>query len=219
MRNFLLILVMAVGLVGVAQGKGEVRERVVNGLLEFGHRKLEQALEKRAAKAEAKAQQKAQEQAAAAGQAEQAGETEGEPKPRTWRDRGREMLGAFVGTAIEGIRGEGSANEVLGFSLKATLDVVINEYKEQYKKEGREYARELGDRMVERVKADPKISGTLTAIEALCWGIVGYLSFVTLFVFFALFMVLRGQKKLRRGYDDLAKKIDELRAAVSIKTK
>ena len=216
MRHLMLIVMLAVGLVSVAQGAGEVRERVVNGLLEFGHRKLEQVLEKRAAKAEAKAQKKAQEQAAAAGQA---GETEGEPKPRTWRDRGREMLGAFVGTAIDGIRGEGSANEVLGFSLKATLDVVINEYKEQYKKEGREYARELGDRMVERVKADPKISRTLTAIEALCWGIVAYLSFVTLFVFFALFMVLRGQKKLRRGYDDLAKKFDELRAAVSIKTK
>ncbi len=215
MRHLMLIVMLAVGLVSVAQGAGEVRERVVNGLLEFGHRKLEQVLEKRAAKAEAKAQKKAQEQAAAAGQAagqaEQAGETEGEPKPRTWCDRGREMLGAFVGTAIDGIRGEGSANEVLGFSLKATLDVVINEYKEQYKKEGREYARELGDRMVERVKADPKISGTLTAIEALCWGIVAYLSFVTLFVFFALFTVLRGQKKLRRGYDDLAKKFDELR--------
>lgn len=216
MRHLMLIVMLAVGMVSVAQGAGEVRERVVNGLLEFGHRKLEQVLEKRAAKAEAKAQKKAQEQAAAAGQA---GETEGEPKPRTWRDRGREMLGAFVGTAIDGIRGEGSANEVLGLSLKGTLDVVINEYKEQYKKEGREYARELGDRMVERVKADPKISRTLTAIEALCWGIVGYLSFVTLFVFFALFMVLRGQKKLRRGYDDLAKKFDELRAAVSIKTK
>lgn len=211
MRHLMLIMMLAVGLVSVAQGAGEVRERVVNGLLEFGHRKLEQVLEKRAAKAEAKAQ----EQAAAAGPTAPAGE----PKPRTWRDRGREMLGAFVETAIEGIKGEGSANEVLGFSLKATLDVVINEYKEQYKKEGREYARELGDRMVERVKADPKISGTLTAIEVLCWGIVGYLSFVTLFVFFALFMVLRGQKKLRRGYDDLAKKFDELRAAVSIKTK
>ena len=34
---------------------------------------------------------------------------------------------------------------------------------------------------------------------------------LTLFVFFALFTVLRGQKKLRRGYDDLAKKFDELR--------
>lgn len=207
MRHLMLIVMLAVGMVGVAQGAGELRERVVNGLLEFGHRKLEQVLEKRAAKAEAKAQQKAQEQAAAAGPTALAGE----PKPRTWRDRGREMLGAFVGTAIEGIKGEGSANEVLGFSLKATLDVVINEYKEQYKKEGREYARELGDRMVERVKADPKISRTLTAIEALCWGIVGYLSFVTLFVFFALFTVLRGQKKLRQGYEALAKKFDELR--------
>ncbi len=212
MRHLMLIVMLAVGMVSVAQGAGDLQERVVTGLLKFGQKKLEKTLEEREAAAEAKAQEEAAAQAQEGAGAEAA-------KKRTWRDRGGDMLGAFVGTALERAGDGGNVNDVVAFSLKESMDVLINEYKEQYKQEGREYAQELGDRMVERVKADPKISGTLTAIEVLCWVIVGYLSFVTLFVFFALFAVLRGQKKLRRGYDALAKKFDELRAAVSIKTK
>lgn len=209
MRYLVLILMLVVSPVGVAQGTGELRERVVTELLKFGHKQLEKTLADREAAAEAKAKEQAAQKGAVAEAA----------KKRTWRDRGGDMLGAFVGSALEGVGNGDSANDVFAFSLKESMDVLINEYKEQYKREGREYAHELGDRLVERVKADPKISGTLTAIEVLCWGIIAYLSFVTLFVFFALFAVLRGQKRLSKGYDALAKKFDELRAAVSIKTK
>lgn len=199
MRYLILIAMMVVSTVGEVQGANETRERVVGGLLRLGKGLLENELEKR--------------EDAAKEAGKKAAETT-EPQQRTWGQRGADMAGTFAATVVDEF-GKRSTSEVLAFSVKDALDVLINEYKEQYKKEGREYARELGDRMVERVKADPKISKTLTAIEVLCWSIIGYLSFVTLFVFFALIVVLRGQRRLSRGYEGLCRKIDELQQEVA----
>lgn len=174
------------------QAQSTTEERVIDGLLRLGQGAIERHLDKRT------------EEAARAADSPPA-----EPKKRTWTDRGVDMVGTFIGTAADEL-GKRSTSEVLAFSLKDSMDVIIDEYKEQYKKEGREYAKELGDRMVERVRQDPKISSTLTALELLCWAIVIYLTLVTIFVFFAFVTLRRGNRKLRERFDALAAKFDEL---------
>lgn len=190
----MLILAVLMGVSGAVQAASETADRVVHGLLKLGQGALEKELERREAKSAAKAEAAAQATA---------------PKERTWGDRGADMVGTFLGTAVDEL-GKRSASEVLAFSLKDSMDVLIDEYKEQYKKEGRAYAKELGDRMVERVKEDPKISSSLTAIQVLCWSIIVYLSLVTVFVFSSFVSLRRGNKSLRRSFDELRKKFDEL---------
>jgi CHASE3 domain sensor protein len=96
----------------------------------------------------------------------------------------------------------------MAFSLKAALDVIIDEYKEQYKDEGRRYAKELGDKLVERVREDPEIRDSITALQALCWSVIAYLSLVTLIVFFSLIAITRGNRRLRKKFDELQRKFD-----------
>lgn len=68
---------------------------------------------------------------------------------------------------------------------------LVNEWKEEYKQEGRQYARELGDIMVERVAEDKKISETLTSVRRLCYAVIAYLTAVTLLILF-FFWRIRG---------------------------
>lgn len=59
----------------------------------------------------------------------------------------------------------------------------FNELKEAYKEEGRAYARELGDTMMERAMANKKVDRTLDSVRALCWGVVAYITVVSLLLF------------------------------------
>ncbi len=78
-------------------------------------------------------------------------------------------------------QGQGmSFGQMLTSSLKPALDGLIDEYKEQYKAEGRAYAREVGDIVVTRVVQDPEINATITSLRTLCWVVIGYLTLVTL---------------------------------------
>jgi hypothetical protein len=194
MRALCVLIAMVLGGLSQVQAASETTDRVIHGLLRLGQGALENELERREADSKAEAE--------AAAHATQ-------PKERTWSDRGADMVGTFLGTAADEL-GKRSTSEVLAFSLKDSMDVLIDEYKEQYKKEGREYAKELGDRMVERVKEDPKISSALTAIQVLCWSIIVYLSLVTVFVFSSFVSLRRGNKSLRRSFEELRKKFDEL---------
>lgn len=188
-----------VGGMGALQAQSSTQDRVIDGLLRLGQGAIERHLDNRA-------EERAQ--AATATETPPA-----EPKKRSWTDRGLDMAGTFIGTATDEL-GKRSSSEVLAFSLKDSLDVIIDEYKEQYKQEGREYAKELGDRLVERVRDDPKISSALSALELLCWAIVIYLSLVTVFVFFAFVTLRRGNRQLRRRFDALAAKFVELQRQV-----
>lgn len=128
-------------------------------------------------------------------------------KKRKWWERGVDMAAAFTETAVEEF-GEGDMSHTMAFSLKAALDVIIDEYKEQYKDEGRRYAKELGDKLVERVREDPEIRDSITALQALCWSVIAYLSLVTLIVFFSLIAITRGNRRLRKQFDELQRKFD-----------
>ncbi len=83
-------------------------------------------------------------------------------------------------------------------SFRQSLDGIVDEYKEKYKEEGRAYARELGDIIVERVNTDSKIGEllartreTLDTVEALCWSVIAYLTLVTLTIVVSLLYIKR----------------------------
>lgn len=59
----------------------------------------------------------------------------------------------------------------------------LNDMKEAYKEEGRAYARELGDTMMERAMANKKVDQTLNSVRVLCWGVVAYITVVSLLLF------------------------------------
>lgn len=124
---------------------------------------------------------------------------------RTWDDRGKDMLSAFIGNAMTP-SSEPMALRV-AHMLKDSLDIVLEEYKEEYKAEGREYARELGDIVVERVRQDPQIRSSIYSIQALCWGIIAYLTLVTLAMLACLFHLKRVNTRLLDAVQDLQKRL------------
>lgn len=135
-------------------------------------------------------------------------ETE-QPKKRTWMDRGKDMAGTFVATAVEEFK-ERAPHEAVALTLKDTLDVLIDEYREEYKKAGRDYARELGDLMVDRVQKDPKISRAVVSLEVFCWVMAAYLSAISVIILVCVLALKRGNRKLQEQFDALQKKFDAL---------
>ncbi len=81
-------------------------------------------------------------------------------------------------------------------SVKQAVDGIINEYKEEYKEEGRAYAREVGDIVVERVVQDPEINATITSLRTLCWFVVAYLTLVTFVMLGCLVYLKRANARL-----------------------
>ncbi len=114
---------------------------------------------------------------------------------RDWGDRGQEMLTTFV-SGMSGGKGEQPFSKLLSGSLKESFDILVNEYKEQYKEEGRAYATELGDKIVERVREDPKISSSITSIQILCWCVIVYLTLVTIIMFASLLYLKRANARV-----------------------
>lgn len=60
----------------------------------------------------------------------------------------------------------------------------LNELKESYKAEGKEYAKELGDTVVQRIVQDKKINAALTSVQHLCYAVIAYLTAVTVLIIF-----------------------------------
>lgn len=57
---------------------------------------------------------------------------------------------------------------------------------EQYKEEGRAYARQLGDVLTERMMQNPKIQSTFFMIKALVWAVLLYLTVISLLLVYML---------------------------------
>ena len=129
------------------------------------------------------------------------------PKKRTWLDRGKDMAGTFVATAVEEFK-EKAPHEAMALTLKDTLDVLINEYREEYKKAGRDYARELGDLMVERVQKDPKINRAVVSLEVFCWVMAAYLSAISVAITICMLALKRGNRKMQEQMNALQQRIE-----------
>lgn len=217
--NRLLILLAALGLgfttLNTPCMADDNKGKIVNGLLNIGAKAIQAEQQRRADK------QAAREAAAETATTEgltlpsempyetSAGtdpeDTETAPEKRRWRDRGKDMLGAFIGRSAEGM-GKVSPGKLIGQAFKEAMDVVINEYKEQYKQEGREYAREVGDKIVERVRKDPQISSSITSVKILCWVVIAYLTLVTLIMLISLLHLKKTNRQLLEKLEALAKK-------------
>lgn len=72
-----------------------------------------------------------------------------------------------------------------------------------FKEEGREYAKEVGDIITERILESRKISDTLDSMRIFCWAVVVYLTIVTILI---VVLLLR----LRVLYSKLMKAIQGL---------
>ncbi len=77
---------------------------------------------------------------------------------------------------------EPSLGEQLMLTLRGATDAVV----ESYKEEGREYAKEVGDIITQRIMEDKKINSTLDSMRLFCWAVILYLTVVTLVVIYTL---------------------------------
>ncbi len=127
---------------------------------------------------------------------------EGTPQKRTWRERGGDMFQSFLAKSAEEM-GEEPLARWLAHALKQALDVLLEDYKAQYKEEGRAYAKELGEKMVERVREDPKISASITSVQVLCWCVIAYLTLVTLIMLTCLLCLKRANGRLLAAIEEL----------------
>ena len=87
--------------------------------------------------------------------------------------------------------------------LREMADKIVNEFKEQYKQEGREYAKELGTLVTERVLASKRIRSTLITVKILCWSVVAYLSVISILIFFWLWRVKSRTESLFKLCEEL----------------
>ncbi len=173
----------------------EHADGIIDSLLQVGVHALKAEQERRAAEAVPETQQPP-----AALDAE-------EPRNRTWRERGREAVSNLLTGTVDGI-GDKPLSEVMAATVKGTVDKLIGEYKEQYKQEGREYAKEVGDKIVTQVVNDPKIEKSIFGLQALCWGVIVYLTIVTIIVVFSLLHLKRTNVQLLAALTELK---DELK--------
>ncbi len=192
-------------LIGEAWADSSRSDRIIDGLLSAGSRVLLAEQERRAAAREAEPPAEAEQAPSpSAEQGQSAGEEPATEGRRGWRERGRELLGRVRGTASQG-----GVSEVISSTLKDALDSFLDEYKEQYKQEGREYAREVGDIIVNRVVESPRISGSLYSLQLMCWGIILYLTLVTIIVLFRLLYLKRSNRKLMASVQELKELLKE----------
>lgn len=195
--KYLLTFLLAVGMLAPAAYAGVDTDKLMNGVLRASARALQAGKEKFSAP---------EQEEAPAGEEATANQAADEPD-RNWVVRSREMAAAFLEGTSEGL-GEQPLSQWLSRSVKQALDILLHEYKEQYKEEGRLYAQEIGDKLVERMRDDPKINASLTSLQVLCWGVIVYLTAVTLFMATALLHLKRTHARLLAAVEELKKQGD-----------
>lgn len=77
---------------------------------------------------------------------------------------------------------EPSMGEQLMLGLRGSMEALLD----SYKKEGREYARELGGIVTQQIMEDKKINDTLDSMRIFCWAVIIYLTVISLIVLYLL---------------------------------
>lgn len=80
--------------------------------------------------------------------------------------------------------------------VKATLKETLNEVKEHYKEEGKVYARQLGDNLVEPIMNHHKVQSTLLMVKTIAWILGIYLTLVTLLLMVMMRKLLDTNKRV-----------------------
>lgn len=81
---------------------------------------------------------------------------------------------------------KGSSSEAFSRVLIDSLEKSFTGIKERYKKEGRSYARELGDIVAERIVRSSRVQSVLFTLRMICWAVIAYLILVTILLLVSL---------------------------------
>ena len=170
---------------GVAQESDSSRtERIVGGLLDFGSAIMKQRAEKKQAQ-----QQPPVDEAAAASE--------------TQEDGTMEKLGKSVGVLVQGMTDPAYLAKQLGGVLKETTELTLRDYLNRYKDEGREYARELANVITEKIVNHEKVATVLDSVRMLCWGVVIYLTIISILIFAMLWRMKSINERVLRAIEEL----------------
>lgn len=201
MKSWFLVAAAAVSFWSVPQAPAAVSGGdVADVALRIGSRILESQLEKRREKAAQRAEASSAAPEATASEELSPSESAGQKLKKG----AAEALTTLVGGVGDHL-GVTPINEWLPRILRDMADRIILDFKEQYKQEGREYAKELGTLVTERVLASKRIRSTLTTVKVLCWSVVAYLSVITIIIFFWLWRVKSRTERLFRLCEQLLK--------------
>lgn len=127
------------------------------------------------------------------------------PKWSRMRDR---MIDSLISESLDVQPGE-TPSDWLARVLRETLDIVVHDYNEYFKNEGRAFARELSENFVNRVREDEKISAALFSVQLLCWGVIIYLTLVTLAMLVYVRLITSRQKQLMQAFTAMRKRSDQ----------
>lgn len=181
---YLCFLFVFVTCAGVAQETDASRtERIVGGLLDFGSAIMKQRAEKK--------------------QAQQSPADEAAATPETQEPNTMEKLGKSVGVLVQGMTDPAYLAKTLGAALKETTELTLRDYLNRYKDEGREYARELANIITEKIVNHEKVSSVLDSIRMLCWGVVVYLTIISILIFIMLWRMKSINERVLRAIEDL----------------
>lgn len=100
----------------------------------------------------------------------------------------------------------GALSRVMIESLEKSLAGI----KEQYKQEGRAYARELGDMVAERIVRSPRVQSTILTLQTLCWAIIAYLILVTILLLVSLQRLCSNDRRILELLRELKQKQGDL---------
>lgn len=181
---YLCFLFVFVICAGVAQEADSSRtERIVGGLLDFGSAIMKQRAEKK--------------------QAQQSPADEAAATPETQEPNTMEKLGKSVGVLVQGMTDPAYLAKTLGAALKETTELTLRDYLNRYKEEGREYAREMANIITEKIVNHEKVSSVLDSIRMLCWGVVVYLTIISILIFIMLWRMKSINERVLRAIEDL----------------
>lgn len=181
---YLCFLFVFVTCAGVAQEADASRtERIVGGLLDFGSAIMKQRAEKE--------------------QAQQSPADEAAATPETQEPNTMEKLGKSVGVLVQGMTDPAYLAKTLAAALKETTELTLRDYLNRYKDEGREYAREMANIITEKIVNHEKVSSVLDSIRMLCWGVVVYLTIISILIFIMLWRMKSINERVLRAIEDL----------------
>lgn len=123
----------------------------------------------------------------------------GKPTPQA----ADEQSGGFLKDIYDGLPSGKDIKVAISSAVKETLKPLLDEYKQ----EGREYAEELGDVLAEKVLNSPKVQETLFSVRALCWGVIGYLTLITILMMVMQVRVMRQNSRVLAAIEAMQKKI------------
>lgn len=187
MKKVLITLLVALVMPAVLLAQNEEpsrTERIVGGLLDFGSAMMKQRAEKKQA---------------------QKPEAPTVDSQVAHDDNTMEKLGKSVGVLVQGMTDPAYLAQQLGGVLKETTELTLRDYLNRYKNEGKEYARELANIITERIVNHEKIANVLDSVRMLCWGVVIYLSIISILIFTMLWRMKCTNDRVLRAIEELKK--------------